>query len=80
MMFCSKCIKMKNIIIKFLSTRNRFMPEMHLRQPGFMHSACGLFKGKKKNKKYTKNLKKQEALNKSNRINQARSGFNTYSI
>ena len=23
------------------------MPEMHLRQPGFMHSACGLFKGKK---------------------------------
>ena len=56
------------------------MPEMHLRQPGFMHSACGLFKGKKKNKKYTKNLKKQEALNKSNRINQARSGFNTYSI
>ena len=41
---------MKNIIIKFLSTRNRFMPEMHLRQPGFMHSACGLFKGKKKQK------------------------------
>ena len=79
-MFCFKGIKMNNIIIKFLLTRDRFMPEMHLRQPGFMHSACGLFKAKKQNKKYTKNSKKQEALNISNRINQVRSGFNTYSI
>ena len=32
------------------------MPEMLLRQPGFMYSACGSFT---KNKERTKNLKKQ---------------------
>lgn len=52
------------------------MPEMHLRQPGFMHSACGLFKGKKQNKRYTKNSKKQEALNISITMNYTRSVFN----
>ena len=32
------------------------MPEMLLRQPGFIYSACGSFT---KNKERTKNLKKQ---------------------
>ena len=32
------------------------MPEMHLRQPGFKHSACGPFT--KKTKKEYKSLKK----------------------
>ena len=32
------------------------MLEMHLRQPGFMYSACGSFT---KNKERTKNIKKQ---------------------
>ena len=28
---------------KFLLVGNKFMPEMHLKQPGFTYSACGLF-------------------------------------
>ena len=27
----------------FLLAGNKFKPEMHLRQPGFIHSACGPF-------------------------------------
>ena len=38
---------MNNIINKFLLTDDKFMPEMHLRQPGFTYSACGPFTKKK---------------------------------
>ena len=34
---------MNDIINKFLLVRDKFMPEMHLRQPGFTYSACGPF-------------------------------------
>ena len=34
---------MNNIINKFLLARDKFMPEMHLRQPQFVYSACGPF-------------------------------------
>ena len=34
---------MKNIINKFLLTGDKFLPEMHLRQPQFTYSACGPF-------------------------------------
>ena len=34
---------MNNIINKFLLAADKFMPEMHLRQPQFVYSACGLF-------------------------------------
>ena len=34
---------MNNIINKFLLTGDKFMPEMHLRQPQFTYSACGSF-------------------------------------
>ena len=34
---------MNKIVNKFLLTEDKFMPEMHLRQPGFAYSACGLF-------------------------------------
>ena len=34
---------MNNIIIKFLLAGDKFMPEMHLRQPQFAYSACGPF-------------------------------------
>ena len=34
---------MNNIINKFLLTGDKFMPEMHLRQPRFVYSACGPF-------------------------------------
>ena len=47
-MFCgmlldNKIINMNNIINKFLLAGDKFMPEMHLRQPQFIYSACGLF-------------------------------------
>ena len=35
--------KMNDIINKFLLAVDKFMPEMHLRQPGFTYSACGPF-------------------------------------
>ena len=34
---------MNEIVNKFLLVRHKFMPEMHLKQPGFTYSACGPF-------------------------------------
>ena len=34
---------MNEIVNKFLLTGDQFMPEMHLKQPGFTYSACGAF-------------------------------------
>ena len=34
---------MNNVIIKFFLAGDKFMPEMHLRQPRFIYSACGPF-------------------------------------
>ena len=34
---------MNEIINRFLLAGDKFMPEMHLRQPGFTYSACGPF-------------------------------------
>ena len=34
---------MNEIINKFLLVGDKFMPEMHLRQPRFVYSACGTF-------------------------------------
>ena len=34
---------MNKIINKFVSTGDKFMPELHLKQPGFTYSACGQF-------------------------------------
>ena len=34
---------MNEIVYKFLLVRHKFMPEMHLKQLGFTHSACGPF-------------------------------------
>ena len=39
----SALINMNNVINKFLLAGNKFMPEMHLRQPQFIYSACGPF-------------------------------------
>ena len=43
--------KMNDIINTFLLAGDKFMPEMHLRQPGFTHIVCGPFT---KNKESTK--------------------------
>ena len=38
---------MNEIVNKFLLAGGKFMPDMNLRQPGFMYSACGPFTKKK---------------------------------
>ena len=35
--------KKNEIVNKFLLAGDKFMPEMHLKQPGFTYSACGPF-------------------------------------
>ena len=35
--------KMNEIVNKFLLAGDKFMPEMLLRQPQFVYSACGAF-------------------------------------
>ena len=44
---------MNEIVNKFLLAGDRFMPEMHLKQPEFTYSACGPFA---KNKQRIQNL------------------------
>ena len=34
---------MNEIVNKCLLIGDKFMPEMHLKQPGFTYNACGLF-------------------------------------
>ena len=44
---------MNEIVNKFLLAGDKFMPEMHLRQPQFVYSACGPFtKNKERIQKY----------------------------
>ena len=42
---------MNQILNQFLLTGDKFVPEMHLRQPGFTYSASGPFTKKRKNTK-----------------------------
>ena len=46
--------KMNEIVNKFLFAQDEFMPEMHLKQPGFTYSVCGLFT---RNKEWTQKFK-----------------------
>ena len=55
-MFCFKLYKMNETVNKFLLAGNKFMPELHLKQPGFTYSACCL---------YTKNKERIEKLTQS---------------
>ena len=48
---------MNEIVNKFLLVGEKFMPEMHLKQPGFTYSACGPFT---RNKERIENLWKLE--------------------
>ena len=43
---------MNEIVNKFLLVGDKFMPQMHLKQPGFTYSACGPFSRKKKIEKF----------------------------
>ena len=60
---------MNEIINKFLLVEGKFMPEMHLRQPRFVYSACGHFtRHKERIKKFKRtgniNLLHRNALDK----------------
>ena len=55
---------MNEIVNKFLLAGDRFMPEMHLKQPEFTYSACGPF-----TRKEFRNLKKQEIRVKFTKMN-----------
>ena len=51
---------MNEIVNKFLLAGDKFMPEMHLRQPGVTYSACGSFI---KNKERIQKFKETEDTN-----------------
>ena len=48
---------MNKVVNKFLLASDKFMPEMHLKQPGFTYNACGPFT---KDKERIQKFKKQE--------------------
>ena len=54
MLLDNKIINMNNTINTFLLAGDKFMPEMHLQQPGFTYSSCGPFT------KYKERIKKFE--------------------
>ena len=64
---------MNHIINKFLLAGDKFMPEMHLRQPGFTYSTCGSFT---RNKQRIQKLCKQEIQIIFTRINWIKLVFN----
>ena len=51
MISCFKIINMDELVSKFLLAGDKFMPEMHLKQPGFTCSVCGPFAKNKENSK-----------------------------
>ena len=59
---------------KFLFTGDKFMLEMHSKQPGLTYSTCGPLT---KNKERTQNSKKQEIQAIFTKMNLIRHAFNT---
>ena len=57
---------MNNVINKYLLLRDKFMPEIHLRQSQFTYSACGPFTRMKKEFKSLKKLVIQTMCTKMN--------------
>ena len=46
-------MKMNEMVNKMLLAGNKFIPEMHLKKPGFIYSACGpLTKNKERIQKF----------------------------
>ena len=56
---CFRIINMNEIVNKFLLAGDKFMPEMHLKHPGFTYGACGPFT---KNKERVQKLKKKKEI------------------
>ena len=59
---------MNEIVNKFLLVGDKFMPEMHLKQPGFTYSACGPFT---KNKERIEKCMQTESLFYKNELDKA---------
>ena len=60
MISCFEIIKLNEIVNKFSLAGDKFMPKMHLKQPGFTYSTCGSFtknKGKIQKIKETGDMK-----------------------
>ena len=51
---------MNEIVNNFLLADDKFMPDMHLKQPGFTYSACGSFT---KNKEIIQKFKEMGDIN-----------------
>ena len=82
--YCLKCRKDTENIDpkdsgsnKFLLAGDKFMPEMHLKQPGFTQSACGPFT---KNKEIIQKFKEQEIQAIFTKMNLIRLAFNLISL
>ena len=45
---------MNEIVNKLLLAGDKFMPEMHLKQPGFRYTACGPFTKNEEKRKFKK--------------------------
>ena len=58
--FVLRCIKMNEIVNKFLLVGDKFMTEMHLKQLGLTQSACGPFT---ENKERIKKFMQTENIN-----------------
>ena len=64
-----------NEIVSFVLAGDKFMPEMHLKQPGFTYNACGPFT---KNKKRIQKLKKKQEIQAIfTKMNLIKDAFNT---
>ena len=54
--------KMNEIVNKFLLDSDKFMPEMHLKQPGFTYSARGPFTENKKRRTASDKILRDKAF------------------
>ena len=55
---------MNEIVNKFLLAGDKFMPKMHLKQPGFTYSACGRFTKNKERIQKFKETRDTSCINK----------------
>ena len=69
----AKLYKMNEIVNTFLLAGDKFMPEMHLKQPRFYYSACGRFT---KNKERIQKFKETGDTSIFTKINLIRHVFN----
>ena len=60
----SPVINMNETVNNFLLAGDKFMPEMHLKQPGFTYSACGPFPKSKERIQEFKETEDRKYINK----------------